>query len=149
MKHFGQFESLVILAGTALFSGCETIDSPPEPVSPASRRSVESAAKRIQSLGDGRLAVAGRGDSMDPVFGENTILVIHPIDYDELEEGMIVAYRDQFGRRVVHSLIRQTVNGWKAAGLNNFGEDAGWVTRQNLIGQVYAVFNSEVSEAAT
>lgn len=95
-------------------------------------------AELIASLGEGRLEVIGTGDSMAPVYGENTILVISRIAFDQLQSGMTVAYTNQKGHRVVHQLLAKDRLGWRIQGFNNEVEDRDRVTQENLIGVVYA-----------
>lgn len=95
-------------------------------------------AELIASLGEGRLEVVGTGDSMAPVYGDNTILVISKIAYPELQSGMTVAYTNQRGHRVVHQLLTKDGLGWRIQGFNNDVEDRERVTQDNLIGVVYA-----------
>ena len=84
---------------------------------------------------------------MAPIYGENSVIVTQPIAYEDLEKGMIVAFINPQGLRVVHQLTRLTQNGWRSQGLNNAFEDEGYVTPQNLIGVVYGVFQSEGKES--
>lgn len=95
-------------------------------------------AELIASLAPGRTEVVGAGDSMKPVYGENTILVISKIPFEELKAGMSVAYTNQRGRQVVHQLISRDSVGWRVQGINNAVEDKDRVTRGNLIGVIYA-----------
>lgn len=92
----------------------------------------------IASLGEGRLEVVGTGDSMAPVYGESTILVISRLAFEELQPGMTVAYSNLHGHRVVHQLLVKDRLGWRIQGFNNEVEDNERVTRENLIGVVYA-----------
>jgi len=94
----------------------------------------------------GRIPVVGTGSSMQPVYGDNTMLVVRPIDYDLLQAGMTVAYVDHNGVRVVHRLIEKVADGWRVMGLNNERVDNELVTRKNLIGEVYASFNYDAGE---
>jgi hypothetical protein len=95
-------------------------------------------AELIASMAPGRTEVIGTGDSMKPVYGDNTILVISKIDFDDLKSGMTVAYLNGRGRHVVHQLLIKEAEGWRIQGLNNENEDTDRVTRGNLIGVVYA-----------
>lgn len=142
-----------------LFSGCETDSS--TPVTPATRtagnlgapQAVPSAdikkvdaykdATLLASRGAGRQALVGGGASMNPVYGDNTMLVVHPIEYADLKAGMTVVYLSKSGRRVAHQLIAKESKGWRAQGINNPGEDQELVTPENLIGIVYASMVSE------
>jgi len=84
------------------------------------------------------MEVIGSGESMQPVYGENTILVISKIPFDELKTGMTIAYMNQRGHQVVHQLVVKEAAGWRVQGVNNEVEDRERVTRDNLIGVVYA-----------
>ena len=100
-------------------------------------------AKLVASRAPGRIPVVGAGSSMEPVYGDNTMLVISPIAYNQLRPGMTVAYRNRDGLRVVHELVEKLDDGWRVKGLNNAQADPELVTRKNLIGVVYASFNYE------
>jgi hypothetical protein len=95
-------------------------------------------ATEIASLAPGRTEVIGAGDSMKPVYGENTILVISKIAYDELKPAMNVVYHNRRGKMVVHQLLERGASGWRVKGINNPQEDKDRVTRDNLVGVVYA-----------
>lgn len=75
---------------------------------------------------------------MRPMYGDNTILVISRVRYEALQSGMTIAYTNQHGHRVVHQLLVADRLGWRVQGLNNEVEDRERVTRENLIGVVYA-----------
>ena len=75
---------------------------------------------------------------MNPVYGENTMLVVHPIAFEKLTVGMTVVYVNRDGKRVAHQLVAKEANGWRARGLNNLQEDTELITRDNLVGVVYA-----------
>ncbi len=95
-------------------------------------------ATEIASLAPGRTEVIGAGDSMKPVYGENTILVISKIAYDDLKPAMNVVYHNRRGKMVVHQLLERGASGWRVKGINNPQEDKDRVTRDNLVGVVYA-----------
>jgi len=78
---------------------------------------------------------------MAPLYGDNTLLVINPIRYEELEPGMTVAYVNARGVRVVHKLVTLTKSGWFVIGINNARIDEDLVTPENLLGVVYASFH--------
>jgi len=75
---------------------------------------------------------------MRPMYGENTILVISRLKFEDLQAGMTIAYTNDRGHRVVHQLLAKDRLGWRIQGLNNESEDRERVTRDNLIGVVYA-----------
>ncbi len=113
-------------------------------VAPSTDVSVDEAwhdAKTIAERGPGRLPVVGTGTSMQPIYGENTMLVITPIAFDELKAGMTVAYMNRNGVRIVHVLEEKVSGGWRVRGLNNEQQDSELVTPRNLIGAIYASFN--------
>ena len=100
-------------------------------------------AELVASMGEGRASAAGSGGSMQPVFGDNTMVVISKIAYEELQPGMTVAYLNHRGHQVVHQIIEQDASGWRVQGLNNETEDLDHVTRENLLGVIYASFAAE------
>lgn len=140
---------LAVLAG--LFSGCET-DGAGTPAASAQPMTPSANVKKVQAWKDaemlagreaGREALVGGGDSMKPIYGDNTMLVVTPINYADLQEGMTVVYTNRHGRRVAHQLLSPTRSGWRVQGLNNEAEDAELVTPENLIGVVYASLATE------
>ncbi len=132
-------------------ASCETVENSFSAIHPAStvdKATTVSAARSVRwGVTDGTLR-QGEGISMAPIFGDNTVLVITPIDFDQLEEGMIVAYSNKWGDQIVHQLVKRDGKRWVARGLNNARADAEPVTPKNLIGVVYAVFNSNNTSTA-
>ncbi|CAM2849564.1 S24/S26 family peptidase [Rariglobus hedericola] len=102
-----------------------------------------SDAEQVAGTNTDRITVIGTGESMRPIYGENTVLVLSKIEYDNLKPGMQVAYLSQAGSRVVHVLLEKDTGGWRVQGLNNQHEDRERVTRYNLIGVVYASFATD------
>ena len=90
---------------------------------------------------DAELATAS-GKSMQPIYSENTIFVIKPIDFEALQPGMKVAYSDPEGNQIVHQLRSKRDGSWEVEGVNNENPDRYNVTRQNLVGYVYMSFQS-------
>ncbi|HTX65168.1 MAG TPA: hypothetical protein VMD31_05310 [Opitutaceae bacterium] len=139
------------LACLLVAAGCASAPPPPPPApapveAPAANVGVDQAwqdAKMVASRAPGRIPVVGAGSSMEPIYGDNTMLVISPIAYNQLRAGMTVAYRNRDGLRVVHELVEKLDDGWRVKGLNNAQADPELVTRKNLIGVVYASFNYE------
>jgi hypothetical protein len=143
----------LLVAGLGIAGCAGTPDRPPavrEPaVSPSADVTVDQAwhdAKAVAARGPGRMPAVGTGSSMQPVFGEDTLLVVNPIAYDDLRPGMTVAYRNRRGVRVVHRLVVKLADGWRIMGLNNDRVDDAVVTRENLIGVIYASFNYDTDE---
>jgi hypothetical protein len=131
-----------IFCGCASESGSEAVSakSPLKatPTSNVAKLQAWKDAETIASLGEGRVEVVGSGESMQPVYGDNSILVISKINYDDLRPGMTVAYLNQKNHQVVHQLLEKDVRGWRIQGLNNEEEDTDRVTRDNLLGVIYA-----------
>ena len=80
---------------------------------------------------------------MEPLYTENTIILTIPFPYDDLEEAMIIAYRNRDGKIVIHELLRKERDGWLAVGVNNPTVDPELVTQQNFLGVVYGVIYTE------
>ncbi|HTT57169.1 MAG TPA: hypothetical protein VMF63_08670 [Opitutaceae bacterium] len=141
----------LLLAATGCATTPPAATPPPSPAPgpaavapPTAAVGVEQAwqdAKLVASRAPGRIPVVGAGTSMEPVYGDNTMLVISPIAYNQLRPGMTVAYRNREGLRVVHELVEKLDDGWRVKGINNAQADPELVTRRNLIGVVYASFN--------
>ena len=127
-------------------SGC--VDTPADPAAKAvpatdvGKMQAWKDAEAVAAMGEGRMTVIGAGESMLPVYGEGTVLVLSKIDFAALKPGMQVAYLTNAGREVVHVLVsyERASEGWIVRGLNNEVEDGARVTRNNLIGVVYASF---------
>jgi hypothetical protein len=133
------------------WSGCASGGESPAPSKPVpgtdvSRIDAWMDAEKIAARDEGRVTVVGAGNSMKPIYGEGTVLVLAKIDYDALREGMQIAYMSSRGRRVVHVLLDRDKRGWRVQGLNNEIEDAERVTPYNLIGVVYASFATDSEE---
>ncbi len=86
----------------------------------------------------------GAGLSMDPLISPDTWIVTETIPFEALEKGQVVLYLRGPGRRVAHSLVRRTGQGWITVGINNDQvADDSRVTRLNYIGVVTAAFIAE------
>lgn len=144
----GMFFAIFSLSGCA-----EVPNSPESPTKPSVKGLAPSTdvgrmqawkdAEQVAAAGEGRTTVIGSGQSMAPIYGENTMLVLTPIDYDKLKTGMQAAYVNEAGHRVVHVLLTKDSKGWRVQGLGNDEEDEERVTRFNLIGIVYASFATD------
>ncbi len=150
------------LLSLLLCGGCETdlggLKPPPGQRAAASQMGVRNEAvpsstvpkykawndaETIAGREKGRAPLAGGGISMNPVYGENTMLVVKPIDFAQLKAGMTVVYLNSGGRRVAHQLIAKEGGGWRSQGINNYSEDKDLVTPQNYIGVVYMSLAAE------
>ncbi|MFW5874229.1 MAG: S24/S26 family peptidase [Verrucomicrobiota bacterium] len=88
-----------------------------------------------------------KGTSMEPVLTKNTVVVIRPIEFEDLEAGMTVGYLNDDGYQVLHQLVRRAgKDAWIAKGINNPKEDRDRVTRKNLLGVLYTVLYNEASQ---
>lgn len=136
----------LIIAGLILyFAGCTTDSGEAIPSSNVPHNETLSAAVNLKNAEDGRTAAVGSGESMAPLYGNNTMIVTHPVPFADLKAGMIVAYRGRDGRRIVHKLAyhNKAKDEWVAVGINNPSYDPDPVTPDNYIGVVYGVFNSQ------
>ncbi len=129
---------LLLVDGRAEAPASHGKTPPTAPSANASKLQAWKDAEAIAALAPGRSEVIGAGDSMKPVYGENTILVLSKIGYDELKPGMNVVYTNRRAKLVVHQTLTREAKGWRVQGINNAREDQERVTRDNLVGVVYA-----------
>lgn len=130
--------------GCASGGGGATHPAVPPPSVGVSKNQAWKDAEALAALDPSRLTVIGSGESMKPVYGENTVLVLQKVAFAGLAEGMNVAYRNHEGRVVLHRLIsRDGTRSWRVRGLNNESEDRERVTPENLLGIVYAAFAND------
>ncbi len=142
------FQTRVLIAGLCLMVPAGCVETPPDsasktaPATDVGRMQAWSDAEAVAAMGHGRLTVIGSGESMLPVYGEGTALVLSKISFDSLKPGMQVAYVNDKGRQVVHVLVDFDAanGGWRVRGLNNENDDHSRVTPGNLLGVVYASF---------
>jgi hypothetical protein len=140
-----------ICAASVGMVGCVSSDgaatarrASPPPSADVSKNQAWKDAEALAALDPARLTVIGSGDSMKPVYGENTVLVLQKVPFESLTAGMNVAYRNQAGKVVLHRLIaRDGDRRWRVRGLNNENEDHERVTPENLLGIVYAAFAND------
>lgn len=142
MKTSTAINALTTLLLAVLVSGCATQDSPnlSAPSSALSFRDSSRAALTVEDQQNGRISAPAQGSSMQPLYGPNAYLVINPIEFHELKPGMLVAYKNLQGMRVVHEIVDREDGFWTVKGINNDFEDADYVTPSNLIGVVYGSF---------
>jgi signal peptidase I len=89
------------------------------------------------------------GQSMLPYFGDDAVVVVKKIDAARLRVGMIAVYVNRFGEKVAHRIISPVAGGWQVKGFNNAQADSTVVNSGNLLGIVYATFNSAGRDSAT
>ncbi len=116
------------------------------PSSTTSARITTTVARIVRWEVPGGTVAQDDGISMAPIYGENTRVVLAPIVFEELKVDMIVAYRNRRGQLVVHQIVNKIGKKWLARGINNRTFDRDRVSEKNLVGVVYAVFNSKSSE---
>jgi len=90
----------------------------------------------------GLTVVRASGKSMLPYFGEGAVIVMKRIDAARLRVGMVAIYVNRFGETVAHRVIAQVAGGWQVKGYNNDAPDSTVVNGANLLGIVYATFQS-------
>jgi hypothetical protein len=90
----------------------------------------------------GRSVVRMDGDSMLPFFGADSIAVVQEIPAAWLKVGMIAVYSNFLGEKVAHRVIAKAQTGWTVQGYNNARSDSTVVNETNLLGVVYATFNT-------
>lgn len=88
----------------------------------------------------GAFVLKGQGRSMEPLYRDNTVLVVQPVPFARLERGMSVVFRTKDNRSVTHVLVARAKNGWRTMGLNNAHYDRTPVTADNLQGIVVAAY---------
>jgi len=143
----GVFGAVLALGAAFGWTGCATSEPDTAPSADVSVDEAWRDAKAVADRGPGRMPVVGTGISMQPVYGDNTMLVITPIAFEDLKAGMTVAYVNRSGVRIVHVLEQKVSGGWRVRGLNNELQDSELVTPKNLLGVIYASFNYDGEEA--
>jgi len=106
-------------------------------------------AEKIAGLNKNWQVMIGAGNSMAPLYSSNSVLVVEIADYEKLQVGMIVVYRDASGDLIAHSLITKKENGWTAKGVNNRKSDPEQVTEANLVGLIFGVFTAAAAPENT
>lgn len=110
------------------------------PSSQLSKDYAIGVALSISKATNGTVIIA-RGESMLPYLGERSIHVSSPADFDLLEGGQIVTYKDENGDLVLHVLIRRIGDEWTARGYNSRWDDPIRVNRENLHGLVHTTIH--------
>ncbi len=137
---------LVILCG-GWPSGCSREDpaqrvyvalSPLAVVLP--RDKILAAAEYYASLRPNALVMRGDDVGMMPLYLPGTLLVVEPIPYATLKEGMTAVFRRADGLRVAHYLVRLQADGWTTRGLNVQKPDVDPMTAANYLGVIVMAF---------
>jgi signal peptidase I len=114
----------------------------PEPLKEASDQNASNAeilssAVALQSFRPGTILARTSGQSMEPAFHDGWILLIMPTQWEDLQVGQVVAYKNRQGVLIVHRLTHSYGESWLIQGDNNPVPDAEQVTRKNLVGVIY------------
>lgn len=80
----------------------------------------------------------GHGRSMIPVIPEDCIVRIEIVPFEAAKVGSVAEYIGYQGRRICHTLVRKTDEGFIAKGAHNRHEDPIVITRERFIGIVTA-----------
>lgn len=142
---------LTLLIGSTFLSvfflGCNTTSQSNTTFAPVDYDEAFKLGQMVKFRDSGAYMARTSGTSMEPVLTKNTIIIVRPIDFDDLEVGMTVGYTNKDGYRVLHQLVRRAgAEAWIAKGINNTYEDKERVTQKNLLGVLYTVLYNEASE---
>ncbi len=113
---------------------------------PASPREALRLAEAYEAEHPGCETMMGTGDSMLPLYRDQTVLVVQPVAFADLRRSMTVVFVGDRGRPVAHVLTEKTPRGWRAIGLGNGEPDLTMVRYANLVGVVvkaYALTNGK------
>lgn len=146
-------KALIVAGGVALLagSGCNTTEpgAPTTTFAPIEYSEAFKLGQMVKFNDSGLYMARTSGTSMEPVLTKNTVVVIRPIEFEDLEAGMTVGYLNADGYQVLHQLVRRAgSDAWVAKGINNPTEDKDRVTRKNLLGVLYTVLYNEASQPA-
>ncbi len=83
------------------------------------------------------------GDSMAPLLCENDIIVVQKDCFDQLYPGMVLVFRNEAGKPIVHRALAKESGKFVTGGIANIGPDHQRVDAANFIGVVIAVFHQE------
>jgi signal peptidase I len=128
---------VIALAGSSLVRGEGEV-----PISPISLETALADARALAAQHANMTVMRIEGVSMLPYFGEGSVLVVKKINAARLREGMVVVYTNRFGETVAHRLVARVDGGWQVKGWNNDRADTTVVNPSNLLGVVYATFQS-------
>ncbi len=115
---------------------------PPEDAGPVSASA--RAAQYVASHPGTQIAL-GSGDSMMPLYRDNTMIVIRKVPMAQLKRGMTVVYISREGWPIAHALVERNDDGWVAMGLHNPDCHPETVRGANYVGVVVKAFQSQVN----
>ena len=129
------------------FTGCNTTATNHTTFAPIEYDKAFKLGQMVKFKDSGAYMARTSGTSMEPVLTKNTIIIVRPIPFEDLEAGMTVGYTNKDGYRVLHQIVRRAgADAWVAKGINNVHEDKDRVTRRNLLGVLYTVLYNDASE---
>lgn len=135
---------IALLGGTVTPDGCTNSYVALSPVAlllPPDQ--VKSAAQYYAELRPGAFVLTGEGNGMMPLYSAGTVIVVDPVPYRTLQEGMTVLFLSPHDGRVAHYLVRESPGGWITVGVNQSRDDDTPMTSDNYIGQVVMAFAPE------
>jgi hypothetical protein len=141
---------MAVIFGGAWPGGCSKDDprlksyvalSPVAVVLPADK--LWAAANYYAGLRPNAVVLSGDGDGMMPLYSSGTLLVVEPIPFARLQEGMSAIYRDADGKLVAHYLVSLLADGWTTRGLNQPEDDVNPMTPANYMGVIVMAFSPE------
>ena len=118
----------------------------PEPVAPREAWRLAEDYARVHPRCE---VLVGSGDSMLPLYGDRTVLVVERVPMGKWRMGMTVIFVGESGWPVAHTLLDQTPRGWRTMGLGNRALDRTTVRSDNYIGTVVKAFAPTVRGVAT
>ena len=136
---------LKALIGAISLAAMMTVGFAKAPVAPCSNVRYDTAvldALMVAMQKPGRSVVRMDGESMLPFFGHDSIAVVQKIPAKKLRLGMIADYTNFLGEKVAHRVIAKASTGWTVKGYNNSRADSTIVNETNLLGVVYATFDT-------
>ena len=89
--------------------------------------------------------MVGSGNSMLPLYKDQTVVVTQKVAVPDLRTGMTAVFIGDQGRPVAHVLVRQTSEGWIAMGVGNERPDSTPVGSANLIGIVVKAYQPSMT----
>jgi hypothetical protein len=102
-------------------------------------------AKKYVADHPGTDFMVGSGNSMLPLYKDQTVVVTQRVAVPELKTGMTAVFVGDQGRPVAHVLVRQAQDGWIAMGVGNERPDSTPVNSANLIGIVVRAYQPSVT----
>ena len=104
-------------------------------------RALADAARIVQSHQNWEVMRCA-GISMEPFYGQDSIVLVDKVDIADLRSGMIAVYRDADGVLVAHQVIEATSSQAWGHGINNKQRDPDPITADNLSGVVFTILHT-------